>query len=434
MIVYNLFPLLAGTFPNWRPHLERAAAMGFDWVFVNPIQRPGGSGSLYSIADYRAFNPRLVDHDHASGRSPGDQVRQVVKEAERLGLRMMIDLVISHCSVDSPLIASHPEWFIWESAGRVRHPWCLDNKRKVVWKDLAQFDHHHARDKEGLFRWCFEVVRFLVELGFKAFRCDAAYQVPRALWRRLIGEIKRKNPGVLFVAETLGCQPDQTRSTASAGFDFIFNSAKWWDFEAEWFMRQYALSREIAPSIAFPESHDTTRLMEESGGNIDVLKQRYLFAALCSAGVMMPIGYEFGFRRKLHVVKTTPGDWETTGIDLTGFIAKVNRIKAAHPVFQEDAPTEVIRHGNPRVLVVWKGSTRTREEALVILNTDVRNAQHWEADSLQRFVQAGKPLTDVSPEYPLDYLPSPFSYDLRPGQAIVLVTSRDPVPDENNAN
>ena len=37
MKIYNLFPLLAGPFPHWTPHLERAAAMGFDWVFVNHL-------------------------------------------------------------------------------------------------------------------------------------------------------------------------------------------------------------------------------------------------------------------------------------------------------------------------------------------------------------------------------------------------------------
>ena len=47
MIIYNLFPLLAGPFSGWQAHFERAAAMGFDWVFVNPIQYPGYSGSLY---------------------------------------------------------------------------------------------------------------------------------------------------------------------------------------------------------------------------------------------------------------------------------------------------------------------------------------------------------------------------------------------------
>ena len=45
---------------------------------------------------------------------------------------------------------------------------------------------------------------------------------------------------------------------------------------------------------------------------------------------MMPIGFEFGFRKPLHVVNTTPADWEKTDIDLTAYIAKVNAIKKGH--------------------------------------------------------------------------------------------------------
>jgi hypothetical protein len=36
--IYNLFPLLAGPLPRWKPHLERARRMEFDWLFVNPIK------------------------------------------------------------------------------------------------------------------------------------------------------------------------------------------------------------------------------------------------------------------------------------------------------------------------------------------------------------------------------------------------------------
>src|SRR3954471_23491623 len=61
MILYNLFPLLAGPFSRWGEHFSRASQMGFDWVFVNPIQELGASRSLYSIADYFRFNPALLD-------------------------------------------------------------------------------------------------------------------------------------------------------------------------------------------------------------------------------------------------------------------------------------------------------------------------------------------------------------------------------------
>jgi starch synthase (maltosyl-transferring) len=50
--------------------------------------------------------------------------------------------------------------------------------------------------------------------------------------------------------------------------------------------------------------------------------------------------------------------------------------------------------------------------------------QFWKRSSLYHHVQAQGPLTDVSPEYPLDYLPTPYEYNLRPGQGIVLVTRK----------
>ncbi|HDH04914.1 MAG TPA: alpha-amylase [Nitrospirae bacterium] len=425
MIVYNLFPLLAGKFIEWEGHFKRASGMGFNWIFVNPVHLPGFSGSLYSIKDYFSFNPLLIDP--LSEKTPEEQIRDTIRAAEGLGLRMMIDLVINHCAVDSGLIRQHPDWFQWERKGKVANPFCDENGKKVVWGDLAKFDHRHTRDQEGLFRFFFKVVKFLIELGFKGFRCDAAYQIPEGFWKRLITETKAAYPDVLFFAETLGCTADQTRKTAGAGFDYIFNSSKWWDLSSPWLLEQYALTREIAPSIGFPESHDTVRLFEEFHGNIAGLKQRYLFSALFSAGVMMPVGFEFGFRKKPHVVKTRPEDWEETDIDLTSFINSVNKIKERYTIFQEEAPTEILDTGNPAILIMWKASVHTQEKALLILNKDINSKQRFYADSLHKLLRLKAPLKDVSPEYRLDHIPEPFSYDLRPGQGIVLVTKRDTV-------
>jgi len=429
MIIYNIFPLLAGEFNEWERHLDRAAGMGFNWIFVNPIQQTGASGSLYSIADYYRFNPMLVDRD--SGKGAEDQVRDMLMAAEEKGLRVMVDLVINHCSVDCDLIRTNPDWFLWEGKGRVAHPFCLENGKKVVWKDLAKFNHHDSKDREGLFQFFFGVAKFLLELGFKGFRCDAAYQIPRDLWKRLIKETKEIYPGVLFFAETLGCPADQTRKTAGAGFDYIFNSSKWWDFKSHWLMEQYDLTRDISPSVSFPESHDTERLCEELDGNIQGLKQRYLFSSLFSAGVMIPMGFEFGFRKRLDVVKSRPEDWEETEIDLTSFITEVNKIKARWAIFQEEGPTALLHHDCPHVLLMWKASVGAQHESLLILNKDIDNRQHFGAENLQEFVQAGSALVDLSPGDPLKYIPSPFSYDLMPGQGIVLFTSRD-LPQKNS--
>lgn len=421
MIVYNLFPLLAGKVTQWAPHLERAADMEFDWIFVNPIQKPGRSGSLYSIADYFDYHPQLIDRTATA--SPDEQVSAMLATARKLGLRVMTDLVINHSAYDAPIAAQHPEWYVKEN-GNIAHPFCMEDGRKVVWHDLAQFDHQHTRDPEGLLAYFQKVIDHLLALGFTGFRCDAAYQVPAHIWRRLISAVKSKHPDTCFIAETLGCTPDQTRDTAAAGFDFVFNSGKYWNFWDHWLMEQYNLVRERVPSIGFPESHDTPRLADEMHGNVDALKQRYLFSALFSGGVMTLMGFEFGFRKRPHVVHTTPDDWETTDVDLRKFIRKVNRLKATHQLFNEDVPTHMLHHDNANVLVMWKGATKTKEEALVILNKDCHNRQDFWANDLRQYVQSGSALRCVSPENPLEHVPQPFHYQLRPGEAIVLVTER----------
>ncbi|NCC51226.1 MAG: alpha-amylase [Spartobacteria bacterium] len=423
MIIYDLFPLLAGPFTKWEQHFDHAADMAFDWIFINPIQKTGVSGSLYSVSDYFDFNPLLVDPD--SPLSAEDQVKGMLKAAKKRGLRVMIDLVINHCAADSALIKEHPEWFAWEG-DHVAHPFCIEGgDRKTVWDDLAKFNHEHTSDREGLFKFLMKIVSHLISLGFEGFRCDAAYQLPHDIWTRLIRETKAKHPEVCFLAETLGCTPDQTSDTARAGFDYVFNSSKWWDFNSNWLMEQYNLIRETSPSISFPESHDTPRLCEELGGNINGLKQRYLFSALFSAGVMVPIGFEYGFRKKLHVVETRPDDWEAdTGIDLRDFIREVNTIKKTYKIFQEDSPTHFLPSSNGNIMVMWKASTRTREEMLLILNKDIWNNNTYYCDNMRDLIQAGAALTDISPGERMEYLPRPFHYDLLPGQGLVLITSR----------
>jgi len=423
MLIYNLFPLLAGKFNEWDAHLKRAREMGFDWVYINPIQRLGRSGSLYSIANYFDVNPALADA--TTMLHPVQQARDAIARARQMGFSVMVDLVINHCAEDSDLVRRQPAWFCREPDGAVTHPGCDDNGQRVVWSDLAQFDHLHTSDPEGLARFFQEIVNFLLSLGIQGFRCDAAYQVPRDIWRRLIVQTKTKDPDARFFAETLGCTADQTKETALAGFDQVFNSSKWWDFQQPWLMAQYNLIREVAPSISFPESHDTERLCAEVNGHLPALKQRYAFAAFFAAGVMIPIGFEYGFRKRLHVVQARPTDWERTDIDLTEFIRRVNRVKLAYRIFQEECPTTVLGNHNPNVLLLWKASSHTKEEALLILNKDVWNQQQLRVDNLQQYVQAGAPLADVSPEDPQSYLPQPYEYNLRPGECRVLLTRRD---------
>jgi starch synthase (maltosyl-transferring) len=77
--------------------------------------------------------------------------------------------------------------------------------------------------------------------------------------------VKRRAPDAVFLAETLGCTTPETLATAAAGFDYVYNNSKWWDFHSPWFLQQYQLVREVVATVAFPESHDTPRLAQEAG-------------------------------------------------------------------------------------------------------------------------------------------------------------------------
>lgn len=351
-VIYNLFPRLVGATTRWAEHAARAREMGFDWLYLNPWQYPGFSGSLYAIKDFRRINPLFLP----PGADPAslEPLRAALEEIAAIGLKPIMDLVVNHTSRDSPLIAEHPEWYRWEG-GQVRSPSVRDPddpSKVTVWGDLADVDNEppHGRDEQWRF-WA-SLVREALALGFRGFRCDAAYKVPVPLWRFLIHEAKSVDPDAVFFAETLGAPVEDVAALAGAGFDFFFNSSKWWNFSEAWALEQHEAFRAVAPSVAFPESHDTERLAAETNGDEAVQRQRYAFAAAFSAGVMMPVGYEFGFRTRVDVVKTMPTHWERRAMDLRVFVTRVNGLKRAHPVLHGEGVLRALggTHGDTLVL------------------------------------------------------------------------------------
>jgi starch synthase (maltosyl-transferring) len=130
-----------------------------------------------------------------------------------------------------------------------------------VWGDLAEIAYDNPNTRPALIEYWVELIRHHLQLGFKGFRCDAAYQVPLEVWQGIIGPAKVVDPECAFFAETLGCTPDQALGLKAAGFDYLFNSAKWWDFRAPWLLGSTSCTA-VAPTIAFLRA--TTRRVSRS--------------------------------------------------------------------------------------------------------------------------------------------------------------------------
>jgi starch synthase (maltosyl-transferring) len=424
-LIYNLFPPLAGPIPRWEEHLDRIAAMGFTWIFLNPINTPGLSGSLYAVKDYFGLNPLFYPE---SGRDPEAALVHFIKEAGRRGLKVMLDLVINHTAIDSPLTREHPEWYAKDEHGKIKHPGAIDpaDARKVtVWGDLAELEYSPPPDPEGLLHYWDAVISKYLGLGFLGFRADAAYKIPGDIWNRLITEARNLTPGARFFAETLGCRLEQCQQLAG-DFDFIYNSSKWWDYQEDWCLEQYQMFRRLAPSISFPESHDTERLAAESGGAMEVARQRYLFAAYFSAGLMIPMGFEFGFKKRLNVVQTRPRDWETPAYDLTGYLAGVNRMKKGCPVLLAEGPQVRVNPPGEPVVLLLKSLDRRQGRVLAVINA-TRQEQRVHIPHLAKLL--GKPLKacrDLTPDTIPLKLKGDLSFTLPPARMRILYNPEGP--------
>ncbi|MGH8497073.1 MAG: maltotransferase domain-containing protein [Gammaproteobacteria bacterium] len=431
--IYNLFPLLAGHIDRWHEHLPRIAGMGFDWLFVNPFFEPGASGSIYAIRDPARLHPVV-----AGGASFDSAVTGFTARARDSGLRVMIDLVINHTARDALLAERHPEWYLREADGSILAPRAVDPvdpRKATVWTDLAELDYASPGSRKALIAHFSREIERLFELGFAGFRCDAAYQVPAEVWHALIDRARKKRPDAVFAAETLGCTLEQAEALSGVGFDLLFNSAKWWDFRGEWLFEQHERFRRIAPSIAFPESHDTERLAAETGAFDPGLRERhyrlrYLFAAFFSHGVMMPMGYEFGFATRLHVAETRPGDWERElagpHIDLTSFIGAVNQLKATHASLIDEASLRRLSAPHADAVVLLRldreHPSGASEAAILALNPHVSREAVLDAGRLRAATARFAKLDDLTSDggAPVD-IDRP--YTLAPLEARLLIAS-----------
>ena len=400
--IYNLFPTLAGTIRDWITHLPRIAGMGFNAVYINPFHYPGFSGSLYAVKDYYRLNPRF-----RGGEAADDDalLAGFTAAAHAHGLRVIMDLVVNHTSRDSELVASRPYWFARDSRGELVSPYAIDPtdaRRKTVWGDLAELDYQ-APQQGQIIAYFQELVRHYIGLGFDGFRCDAAYKVPAKVWSGLTDAAKTAAPSAIFCAETVGAPYDAVLALGEAGFDYLFNSVKWWDFESPWLLEQYEAFRHIAPSIGFPESHDTDRLVTEllAAGVPETeieprYRKAYAFAAAYSTGVLMPMGFEYGWSRHLDPV-IVRGEPEPKRFDLSEFIAEVNAMKKAVPALNEEGPQRLLTGPEDPLVVLERQTEGGEERALVLVNTHERQSREIELETFLGPSNPGLRLTDFSP-------------------------------------
>ena len=385
---YNLFTPLLGNIKNWYSHIDRIKKIGFEWVYINPITYPGFSGSLYATKDYYKYNPAFFTSSEKNIAEK--EIKYFTQYCKKNNIKLMIDLVINHSSKDCNLVEEHFDWYKLKD-GELVSPGAWDNGKWIEWGDLASFNNekiilnkNNEEIENPIWNYWRELIKHNLELGFSGLRFDAAYKIPKELWSYLINNAKKYNKDIIFFAESLGCSLEDTKDLIEAGFDYVASSAKWWDYESEWFIEQYDLARKNCKQIAFPSNHDTERLITEYNGNIWKLKQTFLFTAIVSDMWMITLGDEYGFYKRCDVVGGKEKDFEKISFDLSDYIKDMTGyIKKNHILSN---------CGKIVSLDILENIEKKKEKELKTENNDKNENNHIEENNKEDIEEIKNPL------------------------------------------
>ncbi len=153
--------------------LDHVADLGVDAVWLSPIYPSPLADGGYDIASYVDVDPRLgtvADLD------------ELVAAAHARGLRVLLDLVPSHTSIEHPWFREHPAWYIWADDGPPNN-WVAAFGGRAWSRDEAtgRWYLHSFYPEQPDLNWSNpavvramqDVVRFWLERGLDGFRLDA---------------------------------------------------------------------------------------------------------------------------------------------------------------------------------------------------------------------------------------------------------------------
>jgi alpha-glucosidase len=111
-VVYQIYPRSfqdsdgdgVGDLPGIRSRLDYLEWLGVDAFWLSPIYPSPLADFGYDVSDYTGIDPVYG--------TLGDYER-LVAEARARGLRLLMDLVPCHTSIDHPWFREHPDWYIW---------------------------------------------------------------------------------------------------------------------------------------------------------------------------------------------------------------------------------------------------------------------------------------------------------------------------------
>ncbi|RUU31728.1 alpha-glucosidase family protein [Mesorhizobium sp. M6A.T.Ce.TU.016.01.1.1] len=203
-VIYQIYPRSfqdttgdgGGDLRGIASRLAHVASLGVDAIWLSPFFKSPMADMGYDVSDYTAVDPMF-------GKS--EEFDAVVAEAHRLGLKVIIDQVLSHSSdrhewfVESRASRDNPraDWYVWADPrpdgtapnnwlsvfGGPAWEWDATRRQYYMHNFLASqpdLNFHNPEVQDALL----ETVRFWLERGVDGFRLDTVNYYVHDRWLR----------------------------------------------------------------------------------------------------------------------------------------------------------------------------------------------------------------------------------------------------------
>jgi len=384
-------PRRSATFREAEAQLERAAAMGFDVVYLPPIHpighthrkgrnnaltaKPGDPGSPWAIGSedggHTAVHPELgtvADFEWFVGR------------ARARGLEVALDFALQ-VSPEHPWVREHPEWFFHRPDGSIKY---AENPPKK-YQDVYPLNFY-GEDPGPLWAELRHVLDVWIARGVRAFRVDNPHTKPVPFWEWLIRGIQEEHPDVIFLSEAF-TRPKMMKVLAKAGFTQSYTYFTWRTEKPELIdyfteITQPPVSEYFRGNL-WPNTPDILHDALQRGGP-PAFRLRLVMAATLSSLYGIYSGYEL-----CENVPFAPGseeyrdsekyelkarDWNAPG-NLVPLITKVNRARREHRALQLYDNLRFYPCDDAQVLFYGKMTPQRDDAVFVAANLDVSSAR-----------------------------------------------------------
>lgn len=222
-IIYQVQPRAftpEGTLPAATARLKDVTAFGATVIYLWPVtvadddMNPAyWSGRQKACKLNNPRNPyRTKDYYHVDPEYGTDQdLKAFIREAHRLGMKVMLDLVYLHCGPAAVFITEHPDFVLRNPDGSMRNAaWSFPGLnfgnpalREYLWQNMEMWIRDYDAD---------------------GFRCDVSARVPQDFWEEGRRRIEKIKPDAAMLAEARRSSDQYVAFDADYGFDWLFRA------------------------------------------------------------------------------------------------------------------------------------------------------------------------------------------------------------------